>query len=505
MVHDTQEAKQAAHTDNKNNYYVSHFINGKPITSQGRQLELYNPATGSVIGHTGVADNQMVDKAVQAAKTAFPSWSSTTPPQRAKILLRFKQLLDEHRDELIHLISQEHGKTLEEAKGSLQRGMDVVEFACGIPTHLKTAYASDVGTGVDSYSLYQPLGVCVGITPFNFPAMIPLWMFPMAIACGNTFVLKPSEKDPSCGLRLVELAKEAGVPDGVVNLVNGDKETVDALISHPDVKAVSFVGSTPVAELVYTKSAAQHKRVQAFGGAKNHCIVMPDADLNQAAQALVTAAYDCAGERCMAISVVVAVGDEVANQLVAKMKPLVTNLNIGPGNRPGVQMGPLITKQHLEKVKSYIAIGEKEGATLVVDGSDYHAKDNAAGFFMGGCLFDHVKPDMQIYRDEIFGPVLSVVRVPDFETAIQLINDHEYGNGTAIFTSDGYTARQFADKVQVGMVGVNVPVPVPVAYHSFGGWKRSIFSDIGMYGNDAVRFYTKLKTVTQRWFPKENA
>lgn len=505
MVHETQDSIQAGQKVKTPEYEVPHFINGKAVISQGRKLDLYNPATGSVIGHVGTADKQTVDQAVAAAKAAFPLWAATTPPQRAKILFRFKVLLEQNRDQLIKLITQEHGKTSSEAQGSLQRGMDVVDFACSIPNHLKSAYAGDVGTGVDSYSLYQPLGVCVGITPFNFPAMIPLWMFPMAIACGNTFVIKPSEKDPSCALRMVELAKEAGVPDGVINLVNGDKEAVDALITHPDVKAVSFVGSSPIAEYVYTTATAHHKRAQAFGGAKNHCIVMPDADLDQAAEALVTAAYDCAGERCMAISVVVAVGDQVADKLIEKMKPLITNLNIGPGSVTGTQMGPLITHQHLEKVKSYVETGKKEGAKLVIDGSQYQPKESTNGFFMGGCLFDNVQPNMRIYREEIFGPVLSVVRVPDFDTALQLINDHEYGNGTAIFTNDGYTARTFADKVQVGMVGVNVPVPVPVAYHSFGGWKRSIFSDIGMYGNDAIRFYTKLKTVTQRWFPKDKS
>lgn len=503
MAHETQESAQANQKQAHTEYDVPHFINGIPFISPGRKLDIYNPASGMVAGHVSVANKQTVDQAVAAAKAAFPAWSATTPAQRAKILFRFKTLLEQNRDQLVKLVSQEHGKTISEAHGSLQRGMDVVDFTCGIPSHLKSAYAGDVGTGVDSYSLYQPLGVCVGITPFNFPAMIPLWMFPMAIACGNTFILKPSEKDPSCAFRMVELAKEAGVPDGVINLVHGDKETVDALITHPDVKAVSFVGSSPIAEYVYTTATAHHKRAQAFGGAKNHCIVMPDANLDQAAEALVTAAYDCAGERCMAISVIIAVGDQVADKLIEKMKPLITNLNIGPGCNAGTQMGPLVSKQHLEKVKSYVEVGKQEGAKLVVDGSQYQPKDHAQGFFMGGCLFDHVKPEMQIYRDEIFGPVLSVVRAPDFDTALQMINDHEYGNGTAIFTNDGYTARTFADKVQVGMVGVNVPVPVPVAYHSFGGWKRSIFSDIGMYGNDAIRFYTKLKTVTQRWFPKE--
>lgn len=505
MVHDAPRTMEMTQKDKEMVYDVPQFINGQKVSTQGRKLDLYNPATGAVIGHVDVANKQTVDRAINAAKTAFASWSATTPPQRAKILFRFKALIEQNKDQLTKLITQEHGKTLSEAMGSLQRGLDVVDFTCGIPNHLKSGYAGDVGTGVDSYALTQPLGVCVGITPFNFPAMIPLWMFPMAIACGNTFVLKPSEKDPSCSFRLVELAKEAGVPDGVVNLVNGDKETVDALLTNPDVKAVSFVGSSAVAEHVYKTASAQNKRVQAFGGAKNHCIVMPDADLDQAAEALVTAAYDCAGERCMAISVVLAVGDQVADKLIEKMKPRIANLKIGPGSTAGIEMGPLVTHQHWEKVKSYVELGKQEGAKLIVDGSQYKPKDFPNGFYMGGCLFDDVKPSMRIYREEIFGPVLSVVRVPDFETALQLINDHEYGNGTAIFTRDGYTARTFADKVQVGMVGINVPVPVPVAYHSFGGWKRSIFSDIGMYGHEAIRFYTKLKTVTQRWFPRDKS
>lgn len=486
-------------------YEVTSFINGEVLHTRGRKLELYDPAIGNIIGHVEVADKETVDKAVKAAKSAFSTWAVTTPRERAKIIFRFKTLLDQHKEALAKLVTQEHGKTIKEALASIQRGIDVVDFTCNIPNHLKGGYAGDVGTGVDSYSLHQPLGVCVGITPFNFPAMIPLWMFPMAIACGNTFVLKPSEKDPSCSIRLIELIKEAGLPDGVLNVVQGDKETVDALITHKDVKAVSFVGSSIVAEHIYNTAILHGKRVQAFGGAKNHCIVMPDADLNEAAEALVTSAYDCAGERCMAISVIVAVGDKVADDLIAKMKPRIQQLKIGSGMNQDVEMGPLVTKQHLEKVKSYIEKGKEEGAKLIIDGSQYKPKDFADGFFMGACLFDQVKPTMQIYREEIFGPVLSIVRVPDFTSAIQLINDHEYGNGTAIFTRDGYTARTFAEKVQVGMVGINVPVPVPVAYHSFGGWKRSIFSDIGMYGSEAIRFYTKLKTVTQRWFPGGNA
>lgn len=481
-------------------YEVTHLINGKSITST-RKLDIYNPALGLVSASVAAADKHVVDQAVQAAKRAFETWSITTPTQRSRILFRFKALLDKHREELAKLVTQEHGKTFNEALGSLQRGIDVVDYTCGITNHLKGSYAADLGPGIDCYSLHQPLGVCVGITPFNFPAMIPLWMFPMAIACGNTFVLKPSEKDPSCAMRMVELLHEAGLPEGVVNVVHGDKEAVDALLYHPDVKAVSFVGSSAIAEYVHTTASAQNKRVQAFGGAKNHCIVMPDADLDMVAESLVTAAYDCAGERCMAISAVMAVGDQVADALIQKMRPLIQKLVIGSGMKPDVTMGPLVNKQQWERVRHYIETGKAEGATLLIDGSDYKSKETPAGFFMGACLFDHVTPSMKIYQDEIFGPVLSILRVPDFDTALRLINEHQYGNGTAIYTRDGYTARTFADKVQAGMVGINVPVPVPVAWQSFGGWKRSIFSDIGMYGTEGIRFYTKLKTVTQRWMP----
>lgn len=483
-------------------YQVPHMINGQAILSQGRALDIYNPANGETIGMVNVADKPLVDKAVQAAKLAFQTWSLTPAPQRAKILFRFKTLLDENLDALAQIVTREHGKTIVESIGSLQRGFDVVDFACGISSHLKGSYADNIATGMDCYSVHQPIGVCVGITPFNFPGMIPLWMFPMAIACGNTFILKPSERDPSCAQRLVELAKEAGVPDGVINLVHGDKETVDALLEHPDVKAVSFVGSSAIAEYVHQKASAQNKRVQAFGGAKNHCIIMPDADVDQIVESLVLSAYGSAGERCMAISVLVAIGDQVADELIRKMQPRIENLKIGPGTDANIDMGPLVTKQHWEKVQQYIAAGKAEGAVMVIDGSGYKPNNAANGFFMGATLFDQVKPNMKIYREEIFGPVLSVVRVPDLDTAIQLINDHEYGNGASIFTRDGYIARTFAEKVQAGMVGINVPIPVPVAYHSFGGWKRSIFSDVGMYGEEAVRFYTKLKTVTQRWYAR---
>jgi malonate-semialdehyde dehydrogenase (acetylating) / methylmalonate-semialdehyde dehydrogenase len=482
-------------------YEVPHFINGQIVRTQTRKLDIYNPATGEVTGHVAVADQQTVDKAIDAAKSAFQRWSLTTPPQRARLLFRYKELLDKNTEQLARLVTQEHGKTVTEAIGSVQRGINVVDYACGITHHLKSSFAGEVASGMDVYSLHQPLGVCAGITPFNFPAMIPLWMFPMAIACGNTFVLKPSEKDPSCSLRLVELAKEAGVPDGVVNVIQGDKETVEALLIHPDIRAISFVGSSPIAEHVYKTATSNNKRVQAFGGAKNHGIVMPDADLDQTADALVEAAYGSAGERCMAISVVVAVGDDVADALIKKMRPKIEQLKLGPGTAANTDVGPLVTQQHWERVKSYIEIGKEEGATLIIDGSEYRPKEHANGFFMGASLFDHVKPSMRIYRDEIFGPVLIIIRVPNLDAALTLVNEHEYGNGTAIFTRDGYTARTFAEKVQVGMVGINVPIPVPVAYHSFGGWKRSIFSDIGMYGSEAVRFYTKLKTVTQRWYP----
>lgn len=484
------------------NDQVPHFINGQRIVSPGRKCDIYNPATGSVSGQINVADQQTVDQAVQAALSAFPAWSVLPSLQRVKVLSRFKLLLEQHRPALAQLVTNEHGKTINEALASIQRGIDVVDFACSMPYHLQGSYADDVSMDVDCYSLRQPLGVCVGITPFNFPAMIPLWMFPMAIACGNTFVLKPSEKDPSCSLRLVELAQEAGIPDGVVNLVQGDQETVTALLAHTQVKAISFVGSSAVAEHVYKTGTSLNKRVQAFGGAKNHCIVMPDADLDQATEALVTAAYDCAGERCMGISVVMAVGDHIADSLIAKMRARIANIKIGDGTGAAINMGPLVTKQHWEKVKQYIELGKQEGASLVIDGSDYQPSDGSNGFFMGCCLFDAVQPTMRIYREEIFGPVLCLVRVPDFASALRLVNEHDYGNGVAIFTTDGYTARTFAELVQVGMVGVNIPVPVPVAFQSFGGWKRSMFGDIGMYGQEAVRFYTKLKTVTQRWLPR---
>lgn len=486
-------------------YTVEHFIAGKKTTGVSqRQQDLFNPATGEVIGKVILGTKADAEKAIETAKKAYPEWAATTPLRRSRILFKYNALLNQHIEDLAKHVTREHGKTLSDAKGSVQRGIEVVEYACGVANHLKGVFAEEVGTGIDSYSMRQPLGVCAGITPFNFPAMVPLWMFPLSIACGNTFVLKPSEKDPSCAMMLAELMQKAGLPDGVLNVVQGDKEVVDTLLTNRDVRAISFVGSTPVAEYVYQTASNQHKRVQAFGGAKNHCVVMPDADMDQTAEAIVGAAYGSAGERCMAISVAVVVGDQNADELVKRMKSRVEKLKIGPGTED-VEMGPLVTKQHLEKVKSYIDLGVEEGAKLVVDGRDYKNQQQPQGFYLGGCLFDHVKPDMRIYKEEIFGPVLCVVRVPDFETAIRLVNEHEYGNGTAIFTRDGNSAREYASKVQVGMVGVNIPIPVPVAHHSFGGWKRSIFGDIHMHGPEGIQFYTRLKTITQRWLkPHKN-
>jgi len=479
-------------------YTIDHYINGQSATNHsGNYQDIFNPATGDIIGKVALGDEHDVNKAVTAAQAALPSWSQTTPISRARILFNYKHLLDENLEQLAALITQEHGKTIADAKGSVMRGIEVVEFATSVPDQLKGEFSAEVGTGVDSYSMRQPLGVCAGITPFNFPAMIPLWMFPMCIACGNTFVLKPSEKDPSVGMRLVELLHLAGVPTGVVNIVNGDKVAVDALLNHPDIAAVSSVGSTPVAEHIYKTATQNNKRVQALGGAKNHCIVMPDADIDEATNAILGAAYGSAGERCMAISVVVAVGDETADKLISGLTPKVQDLKIGPGTNDDVEMGPLITADHLHRVTSYIQTGTDEGAKLVVDGREVDVPNQ--GFYLGGSLFDQVTPEMKIYQDEIFGPVLSIVRAPDFASAIKLINENAYGNGTAIFTRDGETARRFSVEINVGMVGINVPIPVPVGYHSFGGWKRSLFGDIHMYGREGIHFYTKLKTITSRW------
>ena len=478
---------------------IPHFIDGARVLGKsGRYGDVFNPATGEVGARVALATVAEVDTAVKSAEAAFPKWAATPPIQRARVMFRFKQLVEERMDELAAIITAEHGKTIVDAKGSITRGIEVVEFACGIPHLLKGDFTESVGTNVDSWSMRQPLGVCAGITPFNFPAMVPMWMFPMAIACGNTFILKPSERDPSCGVRLAEIAKEAGLPPGVFNVVNGDKIAVDAILAHPGIQAVSFVGSTPIAEYVYHTGAAHNKRVQALGGAKNHMVVMPDADMEQATDALIGAGYGSAGERCMAISVAVAVG-KAGDALMERLVPRVRALKIGPGTDPEVEMGPLVTRQHLDKVRGYVDQGVKEGATLVVDGRDFKMQGYEKGFFIGGCLFDQVTENMRIYKEEIFGPVLSVVRAPSFDAALKLVNDHEFGNGTSIFTRDGDAARTFASQCKIGMVGVNVPIPVPVAYHTFGGWKRSLFGDVNMHGPEGVRFYTKIKTVTSRW------
>ncbi len=481
------------------NNSIGHYINGSNVSDNSRLLEVTNPATGQVIRSVSAANKETVETAIKAAEAAFPGWRNTPPLKRARIMFKFKELLEQHADDIVALITEEHGKVLDDAMGEFMRGVEVVEYACGAPEILKGEHSRNVGPAIDSWSEFQPLGVVAGITPFNFPAMVPMWMFPMAIVCGNTFILKPSEKDPSASMLIADLFTQAGLPDGVFNVVNGDKEAVDTLLNDPRVQAVSFVGSTPVAEYIYSTGATNGKRVQALGGAKNHAIVMPDADMNNTVNALMGAAYGSCGERCMAISVAVCVGDEVADELVAKLSERVSNLKIGPGTDTSNEMGPLITKAHYENVRKYVDLGVEEKATLVVDGRDFSVSGNEEGFFLGGCLFDNVKPHMRIYQEEIFGPVLCVVRTDSMEHAIQLTNDHEYGNGTCIFTRDGGAARYFTDNIKVGMVGVNVPLPVPTAYHSFGGWKRSLFGDLGAYGPDSVRFYTRRKTITQRW------
>lgn len=484
---------------------LPHHVDGVlwPGNQPGRQGVVYNPATGESRLRVAFASRTDTEQAIAVAARAAPAWAATPPLQRARVLFRFKALIEQHRDELAALITAEHGKVLADSRGEVTRGLEVVEFACGIPHLLKGEFSENVGSGVDSWSLRQPVGVCAGITPFNFPAMVPLWMFPVAIACGNTFVLKPSEKDPSCPLRLAELLTEAGLPHGVLNVVNGDREAVDTLLTHPQVGAVSFVGSTPVAQHVYRTAADHGKRVQALGGAKNHMVVLPDADMELAANALMGAAYGSAGERCMAISVAVAVGDS-GDRLVRALQPKLANLKIGSG-MADVDMGPLVTGEHRDRVRGYIDTGVTEGATLVVDGRSVRVPGGDGGFFLGASLFDLVTPAMRIYREEIFGPVLVVVRVGTFGEALQLVNDHEFGNGTAIFTRDGRAAREFASGVAAGMVGINVPIPVPMAFHSFGGWKRSLFGDLHVHGPDGVRFYTRLKTVTARWFASDAA
>lgn len=478
---------------------IGHYIQGRPVAgNSGRQSEVFNPATGRVSGQVALASVDEVNQAVAAAKAAFPAWSGLSPLRRARVMFKFKELIEKNHDRLAEIITSEHGKVFTDAKGEVTRGLEVVEYACGIPEMLKGEYTEQIATGVDGWTMRQPIGVTVGITPFNFPVMVPLWMLPMAIACGNTFVLKPSERDPSASLFMAELLKEAGLPDGVFNVVNGDKVAVDALLNHADVDAISFVGSTPIAEYIYQTGTAQGKRVQALGGAKNHMVVMPDADLNQTVDALMGAAYGSAGERCMAISVAVAVGD-IADPLINALVPRIKELKVTQGMDLSAEMGPVVTAQHRQKIQGYIDTGVKEGAKLVVDGRGFTVPGFEEGFFLGGSLFDHVTPDMTIYREEIFGPVLCVVRVPNFAAALELVNGHEYGNGTAIFTRDGGFAREYASRVKVGMVGVNVPIPVPMAFHSFGGWKRSLFGDHHAHGPEAVRFYTRQKAITQRW------
>ena len=478
---------------------VQHLIHGELVTKGDRTADVFNPSTGQAVRKVELASRATVQEAIDSAKAAFPAWRNTPPAKRAQVMFRFKQLLEQNEAKISQMISEEHGKTLEDAAGELKRGIENVEFACAAPEVLKGEYSRNVGPNIDAWSDFQPLGVVAGITPFNFPAMVPLWMYPLAIACGNAFILKPSERDPSSTLYIAQLLLEAGLPKGILNVVHGDKEAVDALIEAPEVKALSFVGSTPIAEYIYAEGTKRGKRVQALGGAKNHAVLMPDADLDNAVSALMGAAYGSCGERCMAISVAVCVGDQVADALIAKLEPQIKALKIGAGTSCGLDMGPLVTAAARDKVVGYIDDGVAAGAKLVVDGRGFRVAGNEDGYFVGGTLFDKVTPEMRIYKEEIFGPVLCVVRVNSLEQAMQLINDHEYGNGTCIFTRDGEAARLFCDEIEVGMVGVNVPLPVPVAYHSFGGWKRSLFGDLHAYGPDGVRFYTRRKAITQRW------
>lgn len=479
---------------------IENLISGQRVASKsGKSQSVYNPATGEAIDEVGLSSVDEVAVAVESAAAAFPAWAATPPLKRATIMFRFNELIIKHADDIAREISREHGKTHDDALGEVQRGREVVEFVCGIPQMLKGEFSRNVGPQIDSYSDRQALGVCVGITPFNFPAMVPLWMYPVAIACGNTYVLKPSERDPSAALMVADLLNQAGLPPGVLNVVNGDKTAVDALLDHPKVQAVSFVGSTPIAEYVYNRGNQNGKRVQALGGAKNHMVIMPDADMDQAVDALMGAGFGSAGERCMAISVAVPVGEDTADRLVAALRPKVEALKVGPADDPDAEMGPVITADAKQRITSLIDSGVEAGAELVVDGRHMSLQGYENGYFLGGSLFDKVTTDMEIYKQEIFGPVLAVVRASNYDEAVTMINDHEYGNGTAIFTRDGDAARSFADSIQVGMVGVNVPIPVPVAYHSFGGWKRSIFGDHSIYGPEGVHFYTRLKTVTTRW------
>ena len=481
-------------------HVIENAVAGKRyVSSSTRRVPVFNPATGEQSAELPLSTLAELNAAVESAKKAQIAWGNTPPMKRARVMFKFKALLDQYADDMAREISREHGKVHDDALGEVARGIDCVDFACGIPQLLKGEFSRNVGPNIDSYSDRQPLGVVAGITPFNFPAMVPMWMYPAAIACGNSFILKPSERDPSASMLAWNLFMEAGLPEGVLNVVHGDKEMVDGILDHPDIKAVSFVGSTPIAEYVYQRGTQAGKRMQALGGAKNHMVIMPDADLDQAADALMGAGYGSAGERCMAISVAVPVGKETADALVAKLKPRVESLKIGPATDKDAEMGPVVTKMHRDKILGYIDSGVEEGAKLVVDGRGFKLQGYEEGYYVGGTLFDHVEPDMKIYKEEIFGPVLSVVRRDSFQDAVDLIHGHEYANGTAIFTRDGDAAREFADKIEVGMVGVNVPIPVPVAYHSFGGWKRSLFGDHSIYGPEGIHFYTRLKTVTTRW------
>jgi malonate-semialdehyde dehydrogenase (acetylating) / methylmalonate-semialdehyde dehydrogenase len=478
---------------------IRHFIAGKLLSASNGTQPVFNPATGQTIASVPLGGSKEVDEAVAAAQRAFSEWSVTPPLRRARVLARFQRLVQEHYETLAEIITIEHGKVLSDAKGEIDRGLEVVEFATGAPQLLKGEVTENVGTRVDSHSLRQPLGVVAGITPFNFPAMVPMWMFPVALVCGNCFILKPSERVPSASMLMAELLKKAGLPDGVFSVVHGGKEAVDAILHQPEIAGVSFVGSTPVARYIYETAATHRKRCQALGGAKNHMIIMPDADLDQTVDALMGAAYGAAGERCMAISVAVPIGDKLADTLVRRLEPRVRALKVGSGMDPESEMGPLITAQHLAKVQGYIDQGEREGAKLVVDGRGFKMQGYENGFFIGGSLFDRVSPDMTIWKEEIFGPVLSIVRADTYDSAASIVNAHEYANGTSIFTRDGDAARDFAHQIQVGMVGINIPIPVPMAFHSFGGWKSSLFGDHHMHGPEGIRFYTKLKTITTRW------
>ena len=479
---------------------LTHFIGGKHVQgTSGRYGAVYDPMTGETQAKAPLASAAEMRAAIDSAAAAWPGWAAENPQRRARVMFRFKQLVEDNMDQLAELLSREHGKVIADSKGDVQRGLEVIEFACGIPHLSKGEFTEGAGPGIDMYSMRQPLGVCAGITPFNFPAMIPMWMFGVAIACGNSFICKPSEKDPSVPLRLAELMKEAGLPDGVLNVVIGDKEAVDTILTDPRIQAVSFVGATATAQYIYATAAANGKRVQAMGGAKNHMIIMPDADMSQVSDALIGAAYGSAGERCMAISVAVPVGKGTGDALIDALRPRVESLKIGLSTDPEVDYGPVVTAEHLQKIKGYIDTGLQEGAKLVVDGRGFKLQGYENGFFMGGCLFDNVTPDMRIYREEIFGPVLCVSRADNFEAALRLPSEHQYGNGVSIFTRDGDAAREFASRVQVGMVGINIPIPVPLAYHSFGGWKRSAFGDTNQHGTEGVKFYTKIKTVTARW------